>query len=195
MIPCMFSRFDAGTWVMVALAAVIGIYLFWLERREKGGKASDLLKQYATVTEETLAAVPDDQLVRAVVANLLNKQDEKHPDLSVTLPLLSYGRCGVYSVWLLCNELEKRDLAAYFRSPYRRFAGYAAEGFEMIGATACAAGMAAACEAYEKKETARFKDLTAQLRQAVQQEQPLSLCVTYIRDNPAEFVDSKGNVE
>lgn len=191
----MFSRFDTGTWVMVVLAVIIGIYLLILERREKGGKGNDLIKRYATMTEEILAAIPDEELVRAVAANLLNKQDEKHPDLSVTLPLLSFGRCGIYSVWLVCNELEKRDLAAYFRSPYRRFAGYAAEGFETIGATACAAAMTAACEAYEKKETARFTSLTDELRQAIKTEQPLSLCVTYIRDNPHEFVDSKGDVE
>lgn len=194
-VTAMFSRFDGGTWVMILLAIVIGGYLWYLERREKGGKAADLLKQYAVLTEEGLAAIPDDQLVRAVAANLTAKQDTKHPDLSVLLPQLSFGRCGVYSVWLVCHEMEKRDLAAYFRSPYRRFAGYAAEGFEAVGATACAAAMTAACEAYEKKETAPLKDLTDALRKAIQTEQPLSLCVTYIRDNALEFVDLKSDVE
>ena len=195
MITAMFSRVDAGTWVMIVLAAIIGIYLLILERREKHGKTTDLLKQYAVLTEESLAAVEDEKLVQAVAANLMGKQDATHPDLSAVLPLLSPGRCGVYSVWLLCHELEKRDLTAYFKTPYRRFAGYAAEGFELVGATACAAAMTAACESYEKKETDRLPSLTDALRQAMEAEQPLSLCVTYIRDNSHEFVDSKGDVE
>ncbi len=191
----MFSRVDSGTVLMMLAAAAIGMYLFVLERREKQSKAADALKQYAVLTEATLAALPDEELVRAVAANLMNKQDAKHPDLSVLLPQLSFGRCGVYSVWLVCHELEKRELSAYFRSPYRRFAGFAAEGFAMVGATACAEAMAAAITAYGQKEAARFAQLTAQLRQAIQTEQPLSLCVPYIRDNPHEFTDLQSHVE
>lgn len=190
------ANIDGGTIVMIVLAAIIAIYLYFLEKKEKNDGASALCKRYETLTENTLAEIPDEDLLQAVAANLMNKQDRKHPDLSVTLPLLSPGRCGVYSVWLVCHELEKRDLGAYFATPYRRFAELAAVGFELIGATACATAMGTACERYqdqkakEKKELSSWKDLTEQLRQAIEAEQPFARCVEYIRDNPAEFVDA-----
>lgn len=190
-----FGNFDAGTVVMIVLAILIAVYLYFLEKRDKQDSPAALCKQYETLTEESLAAIPDDQLLRAVAANLMNKQDRRHPDLSVTLPLLSPGRCGVYSVWLLCHELERRELGAYFRTPYRRFAELAATGFSLIGANDCAEAMTAACQRYaaeiakDKQELPSWEDLTARLRQAIHEEQPFALCVAYIRDNPAEFTD------
>lgn len=193
MTASIFANVDAGTIVMAVLAVIIALYLWYLNRKEKQA-ADDPCVKYAVLTEETLAALPDGEVVNAVAANLMGKQDKAHPDLSVILPQLSHGRCGVYSVWLMCHELEKRDLKAYFRSPYRRFAAFAADGFSLIGAEACAAAMTAACEQWEaqkaaKKEPPAWDQLTAQLRQAIRDEQPLSLCVTYIRDNTAEFTD------
>lgn len=189
----MFGNFDKGTVVLMALAVIVGAYLLWLERREKKAKAG-VCEQYATLTEETLTALPDEELVRAVVANVVKKQESKQADLSVVLPFLSPGRRGVYGVWLACNELKSRDLAAYFRSPYRRFAPVIAEGFTMAGAAACAAAWDEACARYEaqkngEKGLAPWDEYTARLRSALESEQPLSLCVTYIRDNVAEFVD------
>ena len=191
----MFANFDAGTVVMIVLAVIIGLYLLILERRETKEDGS-LLKQYAVLTADMLDAIPDGELVRAVAANLMNKQDRRHPDLSATLPLLSPGRCGVYSLWLVCHELEQRDLNTYFRTPYRRFASLAATGFSLVGAGRCAAAMTDACEHYaaqkagKQTELPSWDDLTAVLRQAIREEQPLTLCVSYIRDNKEEFVDS-----
>lgn len=193
MYASIFANVDAGTIVMIVLAVIIAVYLYRLEKKEKKDK-DDLCVRYAVLTRETLAAVPDEQLLRAVAANVMNKQDKDHPDLSQMLPLLSPGRCGVYSVWLVCNELQRRELKAYFRSPYRRFAEFAAEGFALIGAAACAEAMTAACDRYVREKNGEkglpsWEALTAQLRQAIAEEQPLSLCVPYIRDNPAEFTE------
>lgn len=199
MTAALLLRIDASTVVMIVLAMVIAAYLFVLERREKKAK-DDPCVTYATLSEETLADLNDGEVLRAVAANLTAKQDRQHPDLSLVLPFLSPGRCGVYSVWLLCHELEKHTVATYFRTPYRRFAAYAAEGFALIGANACATAMQAACDWYESKKNGD-KDrpspdqLTDALRRAIQEEQPLSLCVTYIRTFPAEFVDSHSDVE
>jgi hypothetical protein len=193
MVLSIFGNMDPEIPVMILLAAVIAVYLYVSERRSK--KASDdLCKTYAVLTEEMLAGLSDEELLRAVAANLMNKQDRQHPDLSLTLPLLSPGRCGVYSVWLVCHEIRQSDLKGYFRSPYRRFSEFAAQGFALIGAQNCAAAMTDACERYQKqkngeKELPPWDSFTARLRQAVEEEQPLSLCVRYIRDNPAEFTD------
>jgi hypothetical protein len=72
----MFGNFDKGTVVLMALAVIVGAYLLWLERREKKAKAG-VCEQYATLTEETLTALPDEELVRAVVANVVKKQESK----------------------------------------------------------------------------------------------------------------------
>ncbi len=188
-----FAGVDTGTVVMIVLAVIIGVYLHVLERKQKKGD-TDVCARYARLTEEHLAALDDEELVRAVAANLTAKQDRQHPDLSLVLPLLSPGRCGVYSVWLVVNELARRELKGYFRSPYRRFAAFAAEGFSLIGATVCAEAMTAACKRYERekngeKELPSWEMLTDELRQAITAEQPLARCAAYIRDNTAEFVD------
>ena len=191
----MFSNVNTGTIVMAVLAVLIAAYLLYLERKEKSDPTVALCKQYETLTVERLAAIPDEELLTAVTANLLGKQDRRHPDLSVTLPLLSPGRCGVYSVWLVCHELEKGELGAFFGSPSRRFGELAATGFDLVGADACAAAMQAAVEAYvthPKKQRGQvpWDTLTVQLRQAVEAEHPLGLCVQYIRDNPEQFADA-----
>lgn len=189
----MFANFDSGTVVLIVLAAIVGGYLWWLDRREKKAK-SDACEQYAVLTEKTLAALPDEEIVRAVAANLVAKQQNDGTELSGLLPFLSPGRRGVYGVWLLCNELKNRGIGAFFASPFRRFAPMAAEGFAMIGAEACADLWNEACERYERqrngeKDLPSPNELTAQLRQALEEEQPLLLCVNYIRDNLAEFID------
>ena len=189
----MFGNFDKGTVVLIVLAVIVGAYLWWLEKREKKAK-NGACEQYATLTEETLAALSDEELVRAVAANVVAKQEKQKKDLSVLLPFLSPGRRGVYGVWLLCNELKNRDLAAFFRSPYRRFSPMVAEGLAMLCAEQCAAAWEEACARYEaqkngEKDLASWDEYTVRLRDALKSEQPLSLCVTYIRDNIEEFVE------
>ncbi len=168
----MFENFDVGTLVLILLAVIIGIYLHRLEKKEKSDPLAALCKQYRTLSAETLGAIPDSELVRAVIANILAKTDRRHSDVYHLIPVLSHGKVAVYSVWLICHELEVGDMEALLRSPSGRFLEPASDGFSLIGAAACAAA----------------EDETA-LREAIAAEQPLTLCVAYIRDNPEEFID------
>lgn len=191
MIPLMFGGLlEPGTLVLIALALAIAVYLWFLNKKEKSDSTVALCKTYATMTEELLTSVPDEELVRAVVANLMSKQDKKRPDPAAQLPLLSRGRSAVYSVWLLCHELETQAFDAYFRSSSRRFAEPAADGLERIGATNSATALRAAIRAAEDDtQTPLWEAVTTVFREAVSSEKPLELCVQYIRDNPDEFVD------
>lgn len=191
MITLMFGGLaEPDTLILIVLALIIAGYLWFLGKKEKSDETAALCKTYAVMTEELLASVPDEELVRAVVANLMNKQDKKRPDPAAQLPLLSRGRSAVYSVWLLCHELEKQEFDAFFRSPSCRFAQPAADGLERIGATNSAAALRAAIRtAEDDAQTPLWEAVTTVFREAVSAEQPLALCVRYIRDNPDEFVD------
>ncbi len=175
----MFDNFDIGTVVMIVLAAAIGIYLHRLDKKEKSDPLAALYKQYGMLSAEAFAATPDNELVRAVVANIMAKSDRRRPDVYALIPLLSHGQVAVYSVWLLCHELETADMDALLRSPSGRFAEPAADGFSLIGADRCAEALLAAIDSQD--ETA--------LAAAIAAEQPLNLCVAYVRDNPDEFID------
>ncbi len=175
----MFENFDAGTLVTIVLAVVIGIYLHRLDKKEKSDPLAALYKQYGTLSAEAFAATPDNELVRAVAANVMAKTDRRRPDVYSLIPLLSHGQVAVYSVWLICHELDVSDMESLLRSPSGRFAESAADGFSLIGADRCAEALLAAVESQNG----------AALRDAIAAEQPLNLCVAYVRDNPDEFID------
>ena len=191
MIPLMLGGLlKPGTLVLIALALVIAAYLAYLGKKEKSDKAAALCKTYATMTEELLHSTSDEELVSAVVANLMNKQDKKKPDPIAQLPFLSRGRAAVYSVWLLCNELEKQEFDTFFRSSSARFAEPAADGLERIGAANSATALRAAIRtAEDNSETPLWEAVTTVFREAIAAERPLTLCIQYIRENTDEFVD------
>ena len=185
---------DTKTLILIALAVLIAAYLYFLERRQKKDPFAALKARYETLSAEDVKALPETEAVRAVAANLLCKQGKDSPDLSMLLPLLSAGRCGVYSVWVIVNETEKADLARVFKSPSRRYVELAAAGLVMIGAPDCAAMLSDAWNAYaEAKENGNkapdLSNQTAAFRKAVASEQPLTLCARYILDNPEQFAD------
>lgn len=175
----MFENFNAGTLLMIVLAAIIGIYLYRLDKKEKSDPLVALYKQYSTLTADTLAATPDDELVNAVAANIMAKTNRLHPDVYSLIPVLSHGQVAVYCVWILCHELETTDMASLLRSPSVRFAESAAAGFSLIGADLCVDALLAAMES---------QDASA-LQETIADQKPLSLCAAYIRENPNEFVD------
>ncbi len=171
--------------VLVFLATLIGVYLYGLSRRSPA-PGDEVLEQYRHLTAEKLAATPDDQLIRAVVANILAKQDQQHPDPYRDIPLLSPGRCAVYSVWLLLKEWESAEktggFAGILAGPSGRFAPLAADGLENIGAPLCAGAVRQALDG----DTAAADQ---QFPAALEQENPMGLAVQYIRDNIDQFVD------
>lgn len=185
----MFDKLlDPSTLIAVLAVVVIAVYLYFLDKKAKSDPTAALCKTYAVMTRELLDSVSDADVVRAVAANILSKQDKKHPDPALQLSLLSRGRAAVYSVFLLCHELETQDFGALIKSPSYRYADTAADGLECIGATNSAAALRAAMNTAEE-ETPLWEAVTTVFREAIASEKPLDLCVQYIRANPDEFVD------
>ena len=176
----MFANFGIDTVIMIVLAAIIGIYLYRLEKKEKSDPLAALCKDCANLSADRLLKTSDDELVRTIIANILSKTDKRRPDVSQILPSLSYGQIAVYAVWLVCHELESADVDALLRSPSAYFVDMAAEGFALIGAEQCADTLICAVEEPGTEPA---------LRDAIATEQPLSLCVAYIRKFPEEFTD------
>ena len=261
--------------ILVFLAGLLALYL-WGNRHNKTDKAGLLQVIYQDMTEEKLAGVADDELVEAVVSNMMAKLDRKRPDPYKTIPLLSPGRCAVYGVWLLCHELDEGDFESLLSGPSGVFLELGADGFERVGAPRCAGVLRAVLgettdgegeddidsdeddpnpvgndkeedtiaegdgdEDGGEKETEKDNDIDsgeeteesgnsavenndsseaetgdgktqnndsdddsgedadekelaerhADFLEAMESEQPLQKCVTYIRDNPDEFVD------
>ena len=183
-----FSAGQGGYYllVLVFMALLVGLYLWGRSRREKNTRADELQNTYREMTADKLAAVPDDQLVDAVIANLMAKLDPHHPDPYRTIPMLSHGRCVVYSVWLLCRELDNAGFEELLESPSSAFCALGADGFDTLGAVRCAEAVRAALRIEEEEELA---ERHADFLEAMQDEQPLARCVDFIRDNAPDFLD------
>lgn len=174
--------------IMILAALILGLYLWGSNRHSNGGKAEQLQKKYKNLSRETLDKIPDKELVDAVAANLMAKLDKGKPDAYITVPILSRGRCTVYSVWLTFHELNSDGLSAYIKSPSGRFLDLTIDGMELIGAKGCAAALKKVKESIPLDE----ENLLLQqenIRSEFKQEMPLDLCREYIRANPDEFVD------
>lgn len=185
MIQAALTVGSAEFWVLVILAVIVGGYLWYLERKTHASKADTLLSTYQTLTQEQIAALSDEELLPAVIANVMAKQDKKRPDPYFDLPLLSPERASVYRAWLVCREAETGNFAKLFASKTRLLTEAATEDFALIGANECSEALKTALAAEEGvPETAEESFATA--RQA---EQPLSLLVDYIRDNAEAFAD------
>ena len=185
-----------GPWVSEVVRAVVlfvllGVVLWMMNRlHEKKAARADLLEQkYAVMTKTLLCAIPDAELLEAVIANLHAKQDPKQPDPYCTLPLLSHERALVYSVWLVSKELETGTMGALLGGPSAPFCEYAVEGLTQMGAVTAAKALSDAMEATTPEAVA---NCGVDYQNAVAWELPLSRCVTYIRENAAAFLDEEG---
>ncbi len=178
----MFGNFNLGTVVLIILAVIIYLYLRWLDKKEKSGKKATLYQQYKTLTPDMLSALSDEELLRAVIANLL----ARNTDLYKQTAVLSHGRTAVYSVWLLCNEIATADFEK-ISSTSRRFADMATDSFLLFGAEGCATALQNLVTAFANGTLTA--ELSANLRDAIEQEQPLEQCTAYIRENIEEFCD------
>ncbi|MBR3290454.1 MAG: hypothetical protein IKI63_06755 [Clostridia bacterium] len=187
----------SDTMLRAAITLVlIGIVLFLMNRffgRGQGPRSEQLQKKYAVMTRETLDAIPDADLVEAVVANVMAKQDPKNPQPYYMLPMLSRGRAAVYSVWLIDCELRTNGFDVLFGGPSAPFCEPARDGFILLGAENCAKAIADAVALTENTdEMTGDHDLAVchdRYLDAAEEEAPLDRCVAYIRDNPAEFID------
>lgn len=168
------------TVILIVLAVIIAIYLWHLSRKEKTEAAT------APLNAETLAATPDERLVDTVVKAMLADCDPVHPDPYRQTALWANAQVNVYSVWVMVNELAAGGFAGLKKSPSKRFLPLAADGFAQLGALRCEAAIRdfLAAETPERACAASDEAFAA----AVAAENPLALCVPYIRDNADAFV-------
>ena len=178
----MFGNFNLGTVVLILLAVIIYLYLRHLDKKEKSGKTATLYEQYKTLTPDTLSALPDEELLRAVVANLLARGTDLYKETAI----LSHGRTAVYSVWLFCNEIASADFEK-LSATSRRFADVAIDGFLLLGAEGCATALKTLVTAFA--DSAITPAMSAALRDAIAAEGPLERATAYIRENSEEFCD------
>lgn len=179
-----FAVGNPGYYLLMVVFVGCIVAVLYLNRRRShtATRAEQLQKQYAVMTPALLAETADDAVVNAVIANLMGKLREENPDPLITMPQQSVGRSAVYFCWLLCKEAEKNGVAALLQKPTVRFADIGAESFKIVGAVATADAFAA----YRETPT---DETAAALENALQTEQPLTLCVAYIRSLPDEFTD------
>ena len=165
------------TLILLVLAGLIAWYLHHLSKKEKREVAS--LK----LTEEKLSDTPDEELVNTVIRDLLDSCEQARqysrlpwsaPDMYRMVANWSNPQVNVYAVWVAVKECENGSIAAMKASPSGSFFELSADGFAQIGATACEA-------AFRAEEEEAFLA-------AVAAENPLALCVEYIRDNADAFV-------
>lgn len=170
----------------------IGILLallvcFWAimklgRRRGDDSRSAKLMKKYKTLTPELLADAPDEELVEAVVAHVLAEAAEsRKPDPTYTLSRLPQPFTVVYSIWAVCKELAHGDYAALTHTATREMVEPACDGLPVIGAPKTAAALTALAEAHKEDENA--EEAEAAFHSAVEEECPLFLCVSYIRDH------------
>ncbi len=171
-------------WTAVLIVAFV--LLFLLQKRWFGkpdsSRAAQLAAEYRVMTPALLRDIPDEELLEAIIGNLLAKTDEKGPTPYQVIPALSQGRCAVYSVWLFLCEQKAGSLTQFCRGADAGFALLAADGLSLFGCSETARLLS------QYIETAKESLLTA-LEDAVRAENPTLQMRSYIRDNPADFCD------
>ena len=170
--------------LLLALAAVACYILLRRMGKDKKdeSRAAKLMKKYATLTEENLASTPDEELVEAVVANVLSRAaDSRRPDPAAELAVMPQPFTVVYSIWTVCKELARGDYKALTRTATREMVEPAIDGLPVIGASATAAALTALRAAYADKADTDAAEKAFHV--AVEQECPLTLCAAYIRDH------------
>ena len=175
----------------------IGILLallvcFWAimklgRRRGDDSRSARLMKKYKTLTPELLDDTPDEELVEAVVACVLAEAAEsRKPDPAYTLSKWPQPYTVVYSIWAVCKELAGGDYAALTHTATRHMVEHACDGLPVIGAPKTAAALTTLSEAHKAGEDTAVAETA--FHAAVEEECPLSLCVTYIRDHVPALV-------
>ncbi len=176
-------------WEYILLVVLLIVVLLALRkigsRHGENTRAARLMKEYKVMTRDKLDAAPEGELVDAVGSRVLARaEDTRRPDPVKVLADMEHGSTVVYSVWIACKEMASGDFAALMHSRSRDVAALAADGFDAIGATECAAAWRALLDGAEEVAAAEKS-----FRLAVGEEQPLALCETYIRDHAEEFID------
>ena len=175
--------------IAILLALVLCFYAITRLGRRRGddSRSAKLMKKYKTLTADLLADTPDEELVEAVVAHVLAEAAEsRKPDPAYTLSKWPQPYTVVYSIWAVCKELAGGDYAALTHTATRHMVEHACDGLPVIGAPKTAAALTALSEAHKAGEDTAEAETA--FHAAVEEECPLSLCVTYIRDHVPALV-------
>ncbi len=175
--------------ILLVIAALLVLLALHLSKRRGGHtRAAKLMKQYATITQESLDAIPEDELVDAIVSRILAKTEEaRTPNPVKTLAEMPHGNTVVYSVWAVCKELAVSDYTMLVTTATRELVEPAREALSAIGATACAEALETMRQAHAAGED--YADAEAAFHRAVEEECPLALCGDFIRDHAEDFID------
>ena len=169
--------------ILAVLAVVVLVLLKFTRSRKDESRAAKLMKQYADLTPEMLAGVPEEEVVEAVVSHVLAcAAATRRPDPVKELAGKPQGFTVVYSVWAVCKEMAAGSYALLKKSATRELAETAQAGFTAIGTPETAAAWKALRETEGDTTEAEHT-----FHRAVESECPLTRCVTYIRDNPEQF--------
>ncbi len=180
----------------IALALVVCMWAIAKLGRRRGddSRSARLMKKYKTLTPELLADTPDDELVEAVVANVLaDAAESRKPDPLYTLSKLPQPYMVVYSIWAVCKELARGDYATLTRTATRDVVQDACDGLPVIGAPLTAEALKALIALHKEGEDTAEAETA--FHHAVETECPLALCVTYIRDHVAELMGEEPAAE
>ncbi len=158
-----------------ALLLVCGKYLFPADRSRAGA----LMKTYRCLTPTQLDGVADEEVIEAVVSNMLAICEDRRCDPYALIPGLARERCAVYSIWLLKKELGS-DPTHLRRSEQFGFSELAADALEWLSFQAEAAALR------EYLQTADDSTL-AVLRDAFANGAIETALISLIRELPAVF--------
>ncbi|MBQ9859408.1 MAG: hypothetical protein IJO76_01865 [Clostridia bacterium] len=167
--------------VLCILAAVVLVAFRLTKNRGGHGRAAMLMKKYADLPWEKLAAAPREELVEAVVSHVLAQaENSRRPDVVMVLADKPHGFTVVYSVWAVCREMAAGSYAMLKHTATKHLTEQAEASFTAIGAAGTAAAWQALCADPSAEAEGAF-------HRAVESECPLSLCEAYILDNPEQF--------
>ena len=176
---------------LAILFVLIGITLIFMNKKAQSAqekRSTMLAKKYKVMTKELLDSTPDEDLLDAVAANLMEKVNKQSPDPLHEFALLSPGRFQLYSVWLIMNELKNGgSFNSLLAGPSAVFSETAADGFDRIEAHACANAVRDALQVGDEWE--KLSDCNEAYANAVAEENPKNLCIDYIRNCYTEFID------
>ena len=176
--------------IIILIAAALGCYLLIRrsgKSRDDDSRAGKLMKKYATLTEENLAATADEELVEAVVCHVLSRAEDSHrPNPAKELAGLPQPFTVVYSIWAVCKEMSRGDYTALTHTATRHLVQEAIDALPLVGAPMTAAALTALRDIHTAKED--DTEAHTEFHRAVEQECPLALCVTYIRDHVPQLL-------
>ena len=178
------------------IGIIVGLVICLLAIQKLGRRHGDesrsarLMKKYKTLTPDLLADTPDEELVEAVVACVLAEASaSRRPDPAYTLSKWVQPYTVVYSIWAVCKELAGGSYAALTRTATREMVEHACDGLPVVGAPKSAAALKALSDAHKAGEDTAA--LEHDFHAAVEEECPLTLCVSYIRDHVAELTGTE----